>query len=43
MAIAAQAMGGGKLSDVLVLSTDREMTAEEMALAWGWNGNDSES
>jgi hypothetical protein len=41
MAIVAQAMGGGKLKDCLVLCSDREMTPEEMALAWGWNGNNS--
>jgi len=36
MAIVAQAIAGGKLEDYLVLSTKREMTAEEIARKFGW-------
>lgn len=43
MAVVAQAIGGGKLDDCLVLSTLREMSPEEIARKFGWNGNDSKS
>lgn len=41
MAVVAQAMAGGKLSDLLVLSTEYEMTAEDVARMMGWPGGNN--